>query len=402
MKRLLVAAVTAVLMIVAVATTPTIEAAAAQGTCTLTRLGDDVRLDFDGSTSRPNIRRDGRWLVTLDKGTDTYTDVGAPADATYVVRTRPGGVLVETPCTEVVVGAIERVIHVSIDGLRPDHVTPDLMPRLDELAAAGASTMNARTDPSQTRTLPNHVSQFTGRFVWGNGGHRTTFNEDPGDTIHARVGGYVPSVFDVVDDNGGTTIVYAGKEKFDYIGRSYADKIDIYVRTSPDEAIAPFLSDVGAAAGPTYAFFHIRTPDSAGHVDGWGSASYRNAVMSSDALLGQLLDGLEAAGLRSTTSIIVTADHGGPLGGTNHSGAGNAQNYTIPFVVGWAGTSGGDDLYALNAAGDDYADPGAARIKRDGPQPIRGHDAANLSLDLLELPALESPAINSAHSLIID
>ncbi len=402
LKRLFVALATTVLMIAAVATTPAVDAAAAQGICTLTRVGDDVQLEFDGTTSTPNIRRNGSWLVTLAKGTDTYTDVDAPADSTYVVRTRPGGLLVETPCTEVLAGAIERVIHLSIDGLRPDYVNPELMPRLSQLAATGASTMNARSDPSQTRTLPNHVSQFTGRFVWGVGGHRTTFNEDPGNTIHARAGSYVPSVFDVVDDNGGTTIVYAGKEKFDYIGRSYAEKLDVYVRTSPEAAVSPFLEDVVAATGPTYAFFHIRNPDIAGHLDGWGSTMYEDAVTSSDVLVGQLLDGLEAAGLRSTTTIIVTADHGGPIDGIDHSGVGNAQNFTIPFVVGWAGTSGGDDLYALNADGGVYADPGFLRINRDGPQPIRGHDAANLSLDLLELPALDAPAVNAAHSLITD
>jgi len=284
------------------------------------------------------------------------------------------------------------------------------------LMADGASTLNARTDPSITRTLPNHTSQFTGRFVHGDGGHLTTFNEDDGSTVHETAGEYVPSVFDVVHDNGGTTILYNGKEKFDYLERSYSDdgaaditganngrdKLDVYERENPIDAVEPFLEDVVDAAGSTtYSFFHIRTPDEIGHVFEWGSREYAQAVSDSDALMAMLIEGLADAGLLETTAIIVTADHGGELGELNHGSSDNSQNYTIPFIAWGPGIGEGIDLYDANAGGSQYADPGTDQVDRDGAQPIRGHDAANLGLQLLDLPALPAPAANSTHTLLV-
>jgi|GEM_PF-3021684 len=311
---------------------------------------------------------------------------------------------------------VERVIHVSIDGLRSDHVTTELTPVLMMLMADGASTLNARTDPAVTRTLPNHTSQLTGRFVFGQGGHGVEFNEDDGGTVHETAGVYVPSVFDVVHDNGGTTILYARKEKFDFLERSYSsggaadvtgtddgtDKLDVYERDAPVDAVEPFLLDVvDAEDSATYGFFHIRLPDEFGHLFNWGSREYVQSVRDSDQLVGQLVEGLAEAGLLESTAFIITSDHGGPLGDTSHAGVGNAGNYTIPFIAWGPGIGEGIDLYDANDGGGEYADPGTDQVDRDGAQPIRGHDAANLGLDLLDLPALPAPAANSTHTLLV-
>ena len=387
--------------------------------CTLSRSGNTVSLNFDALEERSFIRRDGAWLATLNAGSSSYVDAGAPAGATYLVRTRPGGVLTDIACTAAGAnapqsGTTNRVIHISIDGLRSDFVTRQLTPRLDMMMTDGASTLNARTDPAQTRTLPNHTAQLTGRFVEGTGGHRTTFNEDNGSTVHDIAGTYVPSVFDIVHDHGGTTILYAGKEKFEYLERSYSvagaadavgqnngrDKIDTFVRNNPVSAVAPFIDDVRAAGdSTTYAFFHIRLPDEIGHIFNWGSVEYEQAVRDSDQIVGQLIDGLVQAGTMDSTTVIVTADHGGPIGGSLHSAVNQQGNYTIPFIVWGAGVGEGVDLYEANSAGGQYRDPGTASIGRTGAQPIRGHDVANLGLQLLDLPALPAPAVNSTHTL---
>jgi len=399
----------------------------AQG-CVSTRIGNSMRLDFAASPGGSVIRRDGRWLVSLPAGSTSYVDADAPQGATYLVRTRLAGVLTDVACAaqldiDPVVDpatpdlGTDRVIHVSIDGLRADHVTPDLTPVLSMLMVDGASTLNARTDPGESRTLPNHTSQFTGRFVFGDGGHQVTFNEDDGTTVHETSGQYIPSVFDVVHDNGGTTILYAGKQKFDYLERSYADagaadvtgsdhgtdKLDVYERTSPANAVAPFLADViDAADSTTYGFFHIRLPDEIGHLSTWGSPEYVESVRESDRILGEVLQGLEDAGLLGSSSVIVTSDHGGPIGGLLHRNPSDAGNYTIPFIAWGAGVGEGLDLYAANAASGQYADPGTAQVGRDGAQPIRGHEAANLGLQLLELPALPAPSANANHSLVVN
>jgi arylsulfatase A-like enzyme len=62
----------------------------------------------------------------------------------------------------------------------------------------------------------------------------------------------------------------------------------------------------------------LRNPDTTEHAYGPGTAAYRDALHSQDALLGQLRTALQRQGLAATTDILVVSDHGhssvsGPL-----------------------------------------------------------------------------------------
>ncbi len=366
----------------------------------LGQAGDDTVL---GGSGRDAVKG-GQGIDLVNGGVSTDTCL-----AGETVRNCEKGDLAAQP-------TVDRVLHISIDGLRPDHITTALMPNLRAFVDRSASTMNARTDPDSTKTLPNHTAQFTGRPVFGDNGHGTTYNEDMFRTVHDEAGEYVASVFDVVHDHGGRTAVYAGKSKFDMIDRNWngtfgaedrtgenngRDKLDVFERNDPVDSVDVFLDDLEAMAALEYVFFHIRSPDEFGHTGGWGSSLYREGVAEADLVFGRLIDAIGAnPSWASSTAVIVVSDHGGPLGEDLHSEWTSPENYTIPFVVWTPTVAAGADLYALNAGV--RRDPGTGRPTLDGAQPIRGHEAANLALDLLGLPAVPDSTFNRSQDLRVD
>ena len=337
------------------------------------------------------------------------------------VTTAPGSDPESTPVSPIPEGmqvplTVERVIHISIDGLRSDYVDSNFTPTLAEMQRSGTSTLNARNDPDWSNTLPNHTSQLTGRSVEGDAGHGVDFNEDNGGTVHDEAGEYVASVFDVAHDHGLVTAAYVGKEKFYVHERSWdaengrADdigandgraKLDLFVRDSPEDNVENLIEDLDETAlgrDDAYIFFHIRLPDSAGHNDTWGSSEYGDAVRESDDLVRQIRDHIESNDAwSSTTAMIVTSDHGGPDGETSHFDITDSQNYTIPFIVDTPDAKPASDLYILNPA--TRRDPGTGTPRLGGVQPIRGHEAGNLSLSLLGLPPIPDSTFNALHDL---
>ena len=334
---------------------------------------------------------------------------------------------------------IEHVIHISVDGLHPSAIPAlinqgqsqgqNLVPNFTRLRTQGAFTDNARTDPEVAYTLPNHASQLTGRHMSGDAGHGWALNDDPGGrwTLHlsktlqtGRVS-YVASVFDTVHDNGLSTALYANSSDFRIFDRSWnningardrppldngRDKIDTFFSDGDMSTVASaFVNDVGQR-NYTYAFLHLKAPDSTGHVATWDltpGSLYLEAVKAVDIVLGTIFKLVEEdPELAGRTAIILTADHSGELWTTFHvlrppifvaSGI-------VPFYVWGPGVTAGADLYALNPA--TRANPsGEITPASATPQPIRNGDAANLALDLLDLSPVPGSAINRAQDLSV-
>jgi VCBS repeat-containing protein len=314
--------------------------------------------------------------------------------------------------------SIQYVIHVSVDGLRPDAITSQTaaqLPNFYRLRNEGARTDNARADYDYTETLMNHTDLTTGRGVYGPAGasHEWDTNSwttgDP--TLHQNKGSYVAAVFDVAHDNGLRTGLYASKSKFALFDTSWnatngapdvtgldngRDKIDVYrYLDSTSSLTSNWVSDM-TSDPQQYSFIHFRDPDTAGHASGWMSSSYLAAVRTVDSYLGQIFTRALSAPFAGKTAIIVTADHGGT--GTVHDVASTATNYTIPLMVWGPGIPAGEDLYVMNST--TRQNPGTGRPTwTAATPPIRNGDTPNLALELLGLGAIPGSGINAAQNL---
>jgi len=315
-------------------------------------------------------------------------------------------------------GDVEQVVLVSMDGLNPQALValgPTGAPNLHQMIDEGASTMNARTVVEKTETLPNHTSMVTSRWVALPGGTGVTFNTDNLSTVHASAGEYVPSVFDVVHDAGGSTALYATKSKFQFIDRSWngangapdvtgpddgTDKIDQFRRGDSSTMTTRLIEDLQTTWPTTFSMLHLRDPDSAGHTFDFMSPEYLAAVQAADTQLGRLLDAIDAdTYLSQSTVVVLTADHGGVPMTQAHGDPTQKDNYTIPFLVWGFEVAAGADLYALNL--DDRNDPLVTRPPYDDlvPQPVRNAEAGNLATDLLGLPAVPTSRIGAGQDL---
>ena len=319
------------------------------------------------------------------------------------------------------VRAADFVVHVSVDGLRPDYLQTIInagnAPNFKRFQEEGAWTNNARTDFTHTNTLPNHTTMLTGRPVSLPTGlpaqtqHGYTVNVDPPatQTLHnfTSTYWYKASTFDVVHDAGYTTALYASKNKFVIYEQSYnaangaphangSDKIDTFYGPESTASMQSQMLSGLAANHFKYTFLHYADLDDAGHSAGWGSVTYTNAVTTVDSYLGQLFNLVETdATLAGRTAIVLSADHGGT--GTGHSTADVAANYTIPFYA-WGVGVGQGDLYSFNS--DTRSNPGTSRPNYlASGQPIRNGDGGNLALDLLGLGPIPGSLINTAQNL---
>lgn len=311
----------------------------------------------------------------------------------------------------------DHLLVISVDGLRPDALdgaSPSRLPCFARLLS-GASTLDARTDPDWTVTLPNHTGMMTGRFVEGADGHHWRQNDVP--PADQRLRNDVASIFNVAAEAGYRCALFAAKPKFVLYPRSWngqdtasaAGPIhEFAIHTEAEQVVAAVVDfwEKNPSPARSLVFAHLREPDAAGHSQGWDldpASPYSASVARVDASLAALFVWLDARPERSSrTAIVLTTDHGGGAPLKNHHGESRiAVNFTIPFLV-WTGDGrASGDLYLSNQ--DSRAQPGALDPRPGDPglPPIRNADAANLALALLGLPAVPGSIVNVRQDLRI-
>ena len=213
--------------------------------------------------------------------------------------------------------AVDRVVLVTVDGLRADAL--DSMPTLAALRASALWTDEARTVLPAV-TLPAHLSLLTGRDVTTLGIQDNAFGES--EALALVVSGTTP-VFRWID--GASDAVIGASllppddleraRTFFGLRRLTATSLD------DDVIIDAAIATLSAADAPALLFVHLPEVDLTGHAYGWidpetGAlgAEYVAAVRAADASLERLHAALAPAIAAGEAAFVITSDHGGGHG----------------------------------------------------------------------------------------
>jgi len=240
-----------------------------------------------------------------------------------------------------------------VDGLRPDYVTADVMPRLFSLKQRGIA-FNAHHSVFPTVTRVNASSFVTGAYpethgLLGNTIYIPSVSATRGlDTAErenleavARADGRLltaPSLGEILQRSGKKLLVVSSGSSGgalllnEHVGNGAIINSEF---TRPLELEARVLSTVGPvpahatpndaqnqraidaylkmgveALRPDVTFMWLNDPDGTVHANGIGSRLARTSLSLVDAGIGRIEDTLRGKGLLDRTNIIVTSDHG--------------------------------------------------------------------------------------------
>ena len=257
--------------------------------------------------------------------------------------------------------AVEHVVVIAIDGLRPDRLLLADTPTLHQLIKSGAYTMWARTTALAV-TLPSFTSMMTGVNPRKHG-----VDWDADLPFAAPIYSKTPTIFELATRAGYVTAMAAGKSKFSVLDKpgalthAFYPKVEkaVVVAALNQPATSPaalafaaqekVADPVVAAAGakmiedfrPNFIFIHLPQVDTVGHAKGWGSAEQLEQIAQADGQVALILAALDHAGIRESTVVLISADHGGA--GLTH-GPEDPRSRTIPWIVSGPGVRKNFDL----------------------------------------------------------
>ena len=194
-----------------------------------------------------------------------------------------------------------KVILISIDGMRPDGLLQCGNPYVEKLFNIGSYTLNARTVfPSVT--LPCHMSMF-----------HSVNPERHGTTTNT----YMPPVrpfnglFEQIKNAGGESAMYYGWEQMRDVARpgslNHAEYIGAYTFDHTDVRLTDAALSYIAEKEPDFVFLYmVETDDKGGHDSGWMTDTYLSYLSTA---IDNVRRVIETVGDRYT--VIITADHGG-------------------------------------------------------------------------------------------
>ena len=224
-----------------------------------------------------------------------------------------------------------KVILISIDGMRPDGFLNCGNPFINDMMAMSTYTLSGSTVfPSVT--LPCHMSMF----------HSVT------PALHGITTNlYTPPVrpvnglFEQVDKMGGISGMYYGWEPLRDVSRpeslKYAYYLNAYIEDDTDTTITDEALKRIRKSKPDFVFLYmVETDQKGGHMAGWMSQGYLDVVSNAIKNVRRVY---EEFGDEYT--IVVTADHGGH---DRTHGSDMPEDMLIPVIIRGKAFEPGKDL----------------------------------------------------------
>lgn len=222
----------------------------------------------------------------------------------------------------------EKVILISVDGMRPDGFLACGNPYVEQMMAKATYTL-CGTTVMPSVTLPCHMSLFHSVPPQR---HGITTN------LYLPMARPVNGLFEQLKNAGKVCAMYYGWEPLRDVARpgslKYAQYIETYTQESADTALTDCALERIGMSKPDFVFLYlVDTDDKGGHDNGWMTAAYLERV---SVAVDNIRRVMEAFGDEYT--VIVTADHGGH---DRTHGTDRAEDLTIPmFYFGKAFSAG--------------------------------------------------------------
>ncbi|NLB80568.1 MAG: hypothetical protein GX800_02890 [Clostridiaceae bacterium] len=215
-----------------------------------------------------------------------------------------------------------KVILISIDGMRPDGLLNCKNPFVDTLMQMAYYTLSARTVMPSV-TFPCHMSLF---------------HSVPPERHGMTTNDYMPMVrpinglFEQLSNAGSINAFYYGWENLRDVARpgslKYAEFIQAYSEEYSDKNLTERALEIISSRKPDFVFLYmVETDEKGGHDNGWMSEAYLERI---NLAIDNVRRVIEQCGNEYT--IIITADHGGH---DRSHGSDMAEDMTIPnFYIG--------------------------------------------------------------------
>jgi predicted AlkP superfamily pyrophosphatase or phosphodiesterase len=238
--------------------------------------------------------------------------------------------------------AAEHVLVIGCDGFGSLAIAPTNTPVLHQLMREGSWTLRAR-GVMPTSSSPNWASMIMGagpeqHGVTSNDWETNKFEFAP---LAVGSGGMFPTIFGQLREQKPHSVI-ACVHDWDGFGRLLERRaMDLIENVTNSPATAKRACEVIRQRKPTFLFVHFDAIDHAGHNSGWKAPEYFQTVAEVDALIGDLLTALDQAGIRESTAVLVTADHGGK--GKSHGGL-SMDELEIPWVIAGPGIRRGHEV----------------------------------------------------------